>query len=202
MFGVTFNTSLCADLSAKYPKDAAFDPPGFPCLTAYEDLVSLEDWGNDLGFAVMTNSTNSAFNVVMMQDNMLVAVPGPLVDLGNYAFTTSTFAVHASCDSINNVCNRDQQGMTVNCTAAGYPDLPYVFSQKDGFKVTNTSQVKNRIFGIVNGKMMGREIGSFEVTTAVTNNPTTMAIQLRWDPPQQGMSPDKETHSPGAINST
>ncbi|KIO21174.1 hypothetical protein M407DRAFT_219070 [Tulasnella calospora MUT 4182] len=130
MFGVTFNTSLCADLSAKYPKDAAFDPPGFPCLTA------------------------------------------------------------------------DQQGMTVNCTAAGYPDLPYVFSQKDGFKVTNTSQVKNRIFGIVNGKMMGREIGSFEVTTAVTNNPTTMAIQLRWDPPQQGMSPDKETHSPGAINST
>ncbi|KIO22028.1 hypothetical protein M407DRAFT_10108 [Tulasnella calospora MUT 4182] len=107
-----------------------------------------------------------------------------------------------SLDSSTSGFTSQARLLSMNCTAAGYPDLPYVFSQKDGFKVTNTSQVKNRIFGIVNGKMMGREIGSFEVTTAVTNNPTTMAIQLRWDPPQQGMSPDKETHSPGAINST
>ncbi|KAG8895681.1 hypothetical protein FRC01_012250 [Tulasnella sp. 417] len=201
MFGVAFNQSLCADLSAKYPEDIDYDFPGFPCSAAYVDFVRLEDWGNDLGFMVMTNSTSAPISIVTMEDNVLVAVPGPPVGFRGYAFTAPTFAVHANCESINHICQQDQQGITVNCTAAGYPQLPYVFSQTDGFKVTNTSEVKNRIFGVVDGRMMGREIGSTEVK-AVTNNPTTMAIQLRWDPPEQGMGPNRETHSPGATNMT
>ncbi|KAG8914064.1 hypothetical protein FRC00_000912 [Tulasnella sp. 408] len=201
MFGVAFNDSLCAYLSAKYPEDVEYDFPGFPCSAAYVDFVRLEYWGNDLGFLVMTNSTNAPFSVVTMKDGVLVAVPGPSAELGDYTFTATTFAAHASCDSINQVCRQDQQGITVNCTSAGYPELPYVFSLDDGFKVTNTSEVKNRIFGVVDGRMMGREVGSTEVK-AVTTNPTTMATQLRWDPPEQGMNPTKGTHSPGAVDLT
>lgn len=147
----------------------------------------------------MTNASNAPFNVVMMQD-VLVAVPGPGAEFGDFAFTAPTFAVHASCNSLNQVCSQDQQGITVNCTAAGYPDLPYVFSVKDGFSVTNTSVVKNRIFGFADGEMMGRNRelrGHYGCDKQSNYN-----VQLRWEPPQQGMSPTNQTYSPGAINVT
>lgn len=161
MWGVSFNESICADMESKYGNVQTPSPTDLSCQRLYEMFAAGEHWGVDAGLDVMTASSDAALGVEWLDTDLglstAVVVPNPKPDDAFYSktFTIPTFAARASCTSINSLCEKDEKGTVVNCTSAGYPELPYVVGGSG--EVSSTGQIKNRIFGVIGGRLLNRE---------------------------------------------
>ncbi|KAG8952513.1 hypothetical protein FRC04_004573 [Tulasnella sp. 424] len=197
MWGVSFNQSICADMESKYGN---IQTPS-SCQRLYEMFAAWEHWGIDAGLDATTGSLDAAFGVWELDTDLVmntaVVVPNPHPDdaFDYKAFTIPTFAARASCTSINSLCEKDEKGAVVNCTSAGYPELPYVVGGSG--EVSSTGRIQNRIFGVIGGKLLNREWADLN-STSFTENPTSLAVQLQWEPPTQRAGTEDHVHSTGA----
>ncbi|KAG8910225.1 hypothetical protein FRC00_008629 [Tulasnella sp. 408] len=183
MWGVSFNQSICPDMVSKYNTSLAISPQDFDCLGPYQYFVAYESWGNDIGFNVMTNSSEARFQIGIVEEDTAVVLPASkYADMNNTYFKFLTYATRASCTSITQLCKKED-GVPGNCTAAGYPQLPY-FRESEG-RGNSTGQVANRVFGVVDETLLGRQWGSFD-NVPFSSNPTKMVVQLQWEPLEQG----------------
>ncbi|KIO21193.1 hypothetical protein M407DRAFT_29185 [Tulasnella calospora MUT 4182] len=184
LWGVSFNQSICADMVSTYKESSSISPPGFECLGPYEYFISEVAWGHKIAFDAMTNSTNAAFHVGTVERDTAFVLPGPaVVDMGSENFIIPTFATRASCTSLNRVCEKDANTASLNCTAAGYPNFPYI---KDGETGSlSAGRVVNRVLGVVGNDLIGQEAGSLE-SVKIPNNPVKIAVQLQWETLEQG----------------
>ncbi|KAG8928020.1 hypothetical protein FRC01_006575 [Tulasnella sp. 417] len=187
MWGVAFNESICTDMISKYNRSVEISPSGFECLGPFIYFVVAEAWGNKASFRVMTKSSKARFNIEMVEEATAVVIPAPKhVELNDTSFNITTFAARANCASLNHLCDHDLMGATVNCTSAGYPQLPYFRPDESGEPLTD--QVADRVFGIVDGNLLGRETGTLDGDgVSLSSNPAKMAVQLQWDPLEQGI---------------
>lgn len=150
MWGVSLNNSICDDMNTKYKDDIAGNTLDLGCLVPYEYFVFYEDWGHVMGFDAMTNSTDAAFHVGKLAGDMAFVLPGPkVVDTVSKNFLIPTFATQASCTSLNRACEKVGNGTSLNCTSAGYPNFPYYG--------TDVNRIPNRVLGVVEGDLIGRE---------------------------------------------
>ncbi|KAG9009290.1 hypothetical protein FRB90_008434 [Tulasnella sp. 427] len=188
MFAAQFNETICPAVHETLQQDGAIAAGPFPCFSEFQDYVMTNDAMSNAGFSVMANETNTAWKVISLADagDLAVLVPGSKVDTLYTSYMASTFAVQASCTSLNSLCSQDGTGMTTNCSEAGYPRLPYSDDTNPGDAISNTTQIKDFVFGIVDGELAGTSLGSLDITSPVTSNPAKMAVQLRWDTRVQG----------------
>ncbi|KAG8928021.1 hypothetical protein FRC01_006576 [Tulasnella sp. 417] len=185
MWGVSFNDSICDDMKTRWKQSVDISPAGFECLGPYEYFVYFEEWGHDIAFDVMTGSADAPFLVRMAAGDTAVVTPGPkVVDTNVENFMIPTIAAQASCTSLNDLCRRDLDRGTVNCTSAGYPNFPYLGENRR--KLKPTERLENRVLGVVGQELVGLELGSFE-SAQYSSNPVKMAIQLQWEPLEQGL---------------
>lgn len=107
MWGVSFNQSICADMMSIYNNSHTISPQDFECLGPYQYFVAYESWGNDIGFNVMTNSSEARFQIGIVDEDTTVVLPAPkYVDLNNTFFTIPTFGARASCTSISHFAKK------------------------------------------------------------------------------------------------
>ncbi|KAG9048998.1 hypothetical protein FS837_011472 [Tulasnella sp. UAMH 9824] len=74
-WGVSFNQSICADMTSRYNNSRAISTPDFECLGPFDDFVVNEPWGYDAGFNVMTNSSEAPFQVQILEAKTAVVLP-------------------------------------------------------------------------------------------------------------------------------
>ncbi|KAG8956057.1 hypothetical protein FRC00_005174, partial [Tulasnella sp. 408] len=187
-WGVSFNQSICADMISTSSDSTSYSPPGFNCLGPYEYFISNVIWGHSIAFDVMTNSTNAPFHVGTVERDTAFVLPGPgVVDMGSESFIIPTFATRATCTSLNRVCAKDPNATSLNCTAAGYPNFPYI---KDG-------RVVDRVLGVVeNHDLIGTEGGTRDsLYIPAPSNPVKLAVQLQWETLEQGPGPHPQAAS-------
>ncbi|KAG8910233.1 hypothetical protein FRC00_008612 [Tulasnella sp. 408] len=179
MYGVSFNQSICPDMLSKYNTSLAISPQDFECLGSFEHFVAYESWGNDIGFNVMTNSSEARFQIGIVEEDTAVVLPAPkYIDWNSTYFTISTFATRAKCTSITHLC-KEEDGVPANCTSAGYPQLPY-------FRESG---------GISTGQRCNFRWGSFD-NASFSSNPTKMVVQLQWEPLEQGAAASAKMAKP------
>ncbi|KAG9024954.1 hypothetical protein FS837_005131 [Tulasnella sp. UAMH 9824] len=170
MFATQFNDNICAAKRAELQDNGISDSTAaalYPCHLEFDDFVLLENWPKDVGFGVMANESSSAWSVITLadEDDLAILAPGPAVDIRNTSYTASTIGIRAECTWLNSLCAQDTTKlMTTNCSQAGYPQLPYFeASNSSSVGSQDTSQVKDYIFGIVNGQLAGKQIGDLDV---------------------------------------
>ncbi|KAG8907209.1 hypothetical protein FRC00_012059, partial [Tulasnella sp. 408] len=188
LWGVSFNQSICADMISISSDSTSYSPEEFNCLGPYEYFISNVTWGHNIAFDVMTNSTNAPFHVGTVEEDTAFVLPGPrVVDMGSDNFVIPTFATRATCTSLNRVCAKDPNTTSLNCTAAGYPNFPYI---KDG-------RVVDRVLGVVeNHALVGSVLGTYDSLKAVLpSNPAKIAVQLQWETLEQGPGPHPQAAS-------
>ncbi|KIO21192.1 hypothetical protein M407DRAFT_10522 [Tulasnella calospora MUT 4182] len=167
-----------------YNESSSISPPVFECLGPYEYFISDVAWGHNVAFDVMTTSTNAAFHVGMVEKDTAFVLSGPgVVNMGSKNFIIPTFATRATCTSLNRVCEKDANTALLNCTAAGYPNFPYIKDSGNGS--LSASRIVNRVLGVVGNDLIGQEMGSLE-SVKIPNNPVKIAIQLQWETLEQG----------------
>ncbi|KAG8936103.1 hypothetical protein FRC00_009753 [Tulasnella sp. 408] len=196
MFAAQFNDTICPAERAQFPHDGSSTsiPALYPCFLEFHDFVFMEDWPKDVGFGVMANESSSAWSVITLADeaDLAILVPGPAIDTRNTSYTASTIGIRADCTSLNSLCARDQSNfMTTDCSQAGYPLLPaFETSNSSVVDAKDASQIKDYIFGIVNGQLAGAEFGDAGITSPLASNPANMAVQLRWQARNEGATGD------------
>ncbi|KAG8952512.1 hypothetical protein FRC04_004572 [Tulasnella sp. 424] len=201
MLGVSFNQSICAAMESKYSDVQTPNSTVLSCQRPYESFAASEHWGIDVGLDVMTGSSDAAFGVewpdtdMVMSTAVVIPNPRPAGAFDDLAFTIPTFGARASCTSINDLCEKDEKGAVINCTSAGYPELPYVVggSRDASWK----GRIKNRIFGVIGGRLLNKEWTDLN-STSFTENPTSLAVQLQWETPTQRAGTGDHVHSAGA----
>lgn len=188
MFAAQFNETICPAVRAGLSEDDAPTSDAFPCLSEFEDFVTMDDSMSNIGFSVMANESSTTWKVITLANaaDMAILIPGATIDTLYTSYTASTFAVQANCTSLNSLCTRDSTGMTTNCSEAGYPALPYFTDEVSGAVTSNATQINDFVFGVVDGELAGRSLGSVGLNSPVTSNPARMAVQLRWDTHIQG----------------
>ncbi|KAG9048996.1 hypothetical protein FS837_011470 [Tulasnella sp. UAMH 9824] len=193
MYGVAFNQSICPDLQPKYRNSTLLGTMEPSCQLVYEAFTAREHWGIDIGLDVMTDSSNRLYDVHRLASGTTIVAPSTWVaGYNNKTFKFPTFGAQAACTSINHLCEKDEEGATISCTGAGYPQLPYV--DGDGGEFSRTGRIQNRIFGVIAGRLITRNYSLID-TTYLTYNPTTLAIQLQWQPPTQTALDESHVHS-------
>lgn len=164
MFAAQFNDTICPAERAQF-QDGGISTSTtalYPCFLEFHDFVIIEDWPKDVGFGVMANESSSAWSVITLADeaDLAILIPGAAIDTRNTSFTASTIGIRADCTSLNSLCAHDlATKTTTNCSEAGYPLLPY-FETSNSSSVgsqQDTPQVKDYIFGIVNGQLAGAQ---------------------------------------------
>ncbi|KAG8936104.1 hypothetical protein FRC00_009754 [Tulasnella sp. 408] len=142
----------------------------------------------------MANESSSARSVITLANeaDLAILVPGPAIDTLNTSYTASTVGIRADCISLNSLCAQDPSTLTTtNCSQAGFPQLPHVeASNSSSVGSQNSPQVKDYIFGIVNGQLAGTELGPLDLTSPLASNPANMAVQLRWETRNEGATGD------------
>ncbi|KAG8928023.1 hypothetical protein FRC01_006578 [Tulasnella sp. 417] len=183
MLGVAFNQSICPDFEAKYRNSQSLSTTDPSCQLIYEEFAAREHWGIDAGLDVMTRAAEALLVVRLLESGRAIVTPANRrFEYKNQTFTFPTFAAQATCTSINHLCEQDEEGATISCAAAGYPELPYV--KGDGGEFSKTKRIKNRIFGVMGGRLLIQDYSKI-TSTFLTENPTTLAIQLQWEPTTQ-----------------
>ncbi|KIO30147.1 hypothetical protein M407DRAFT_5819 [Tulasnella calospora MUT 4182] len=181
-FGVFFHPFDCGSLRLL----GTIMEPGATAENVSRIYVASDScaWGNDMGFRAMTNSSEARFHTRIVGEDTAVVIRGPnYAELNNTNFNVTTFAARTNCVSINHLC-KQEDGVTVNCTSAGYPQLPYFRGNQSGGP--SLDQVPSRVFGIVDGNLLGRQSGGFD-GLAFSTNPTKLVVQLQWEPLEQGV---------------
>ncbi|KAG9033547.1 hypothetical protein FS837_002441 [Tulasnella sp. UAMH 9824] len=158
MFAAQFNDTICPAERTQLQdgRSSTSTTALYPCFLEFHDFVIMEDWSKDIEFGVIANESSSAWSVITLADeaDLAIPIPGPAIDTRNTSYTASTIGIRADCT----LGARDlTTTATKNCTEAGYPLLPY-------FETSNSSsvgsqqdrpQVKDYMFGIVNGQLAG-----------------------------------------------
>lgn len=163
MFATQFNDTICPALRAQFQDDGSSTSTTvpYPCFVQFNYFEMVEEWPKDVGVGVMANESSSAWSVITLANeaDLAILVPGPAIDTRNTSYTTSTIGIRADCTSLNSRCAQDPSTlMTTNCSQAGYPQLPYFEASNSSSVVSQaTPQVKDYIFGIVNGQLAGTQ---------------------------------------------
>ncbi|KAG8936102.1 hypothetical protein FRC00_009752 [Tulasnella sp. 408] len=199
-FSVRFNDTICPAEQAKSNETGI--PPWmadyYPCLGSFDDFVyDLDGLTSTTGFKAMTNESSSAWSVISLADaaDLAILIPGTSVDTQNKSFTSSTFGIQADCYSLNARCNTsvelDQRGVSVNCANAGYPQFPHYNAMSAEELTSGATLINDFIFGIVNGTMLDMmAVRNGSSISPETSNPAHVAIQLGWDPRNEGGAND------------
>ncbi|KAG8949083.1 hypothetical protein FRC00_008265 [Tulasnella sp. 408] len=174
MLGVAFNDSICEDMKIRWPEVAQWLPMDqVECQTPHEYFVGEEAWGHEIAFDTLTGSTDASFLVDTVEENTAFVLPGPrFANMVSKNFLIPTFATRANCTSINNLCTKNADDITVDCTPAGYPDLP---SFRNVSGTLQQGMVPNRVIGKVGQDIVG------------LNNEAKIYVQLQWEKLEQGV---------------
>ncbi|KAG8912649.1 hypothetical protein FRC01_004969 [Tulasnella sp. 417] len=192
-FSAQFNQTICPAYEEMFNRSNS-SPDPYPCAWAFDRFLMRDESMNAAGFYTMANESSSVWSTISLADaaDLAILVPGPAIDTRNKSYTVSTFGIRANCASLNPSCDRNgtEITMTTSCAKAGYPQLPYFNKTSQGEVFSETTQIDDGIFGIVDGELLGE--GEWEVShnNFLTSNPAKVAIQLRWDTRNSGDATD------------